>query len=219
MRNSKDIFGVFVFKRGKKYNDIYKGGYYDKMSNVVCDAMKTFNEVTTQYLAEILTAYSYGKKKKDASVFDSKIMIKNDYFKSYFVTYPEYEQLFISFLRTLNGFGNIEDNDKLFYKWFEELKSGHIWDRIIGTYNNEQSKELLLEFLVGYNAVRKEKESSMGIGVDYTGDKNILTKNLIELDTALAKNINYNKEVKYPHENIPKPPSEYPIHIKLGKKK
>ena len=171
----------------KKYIDIFDSKYYEKSSNLVCEAMQTFNEVTTQYLAELLTNYSYGEPKKENSKFNSKIMMQNDHFKSFFVTYPEYEQLFINFLRTLNGFGSIEDNDELFHKWLNELKSGYIWDHIIGTYNREQNKELLLEFLAGFAAVRKAKESSMGIDVEYSGDRSLLTKNLIDLDTALIK--------------------------------
>lgn len=201
----------------KKYIDIFNGKYYEKNSNLVCEAMQTFNEVTTQYLAELLTNYSYGNEKKNNSVFDSKIMIHNDHFKSCFVTYPEYEQLFLNFLRTLNGFGSIEDNDELFHKWFAELQSGYIWDRIIGTYNNEQNKEILLEFLAGFGAVRKAKESSMGIDVEYSGDKSLLTKNLIELDIVLVRNINHNKNVMFPHESIPDLPIEH-ISISFGKK-
>ena len=33
----------------KKYIDIFNGKYYEKNSNLVCEAMQTFNEVTTQY--------------------------------------------------------------------------------------------------------------------------------------------------------------------------
>lgn len=120
-------------------------------------------------------------------------------------------------MRTLNGFGSIEDNDKLFCKWFDELKSGYIWDHIIGTYNHEQNKELLLEFLVGFAAVRKAKESSMGIDAEYLGDRNLLTKNLVDLDTILIQNLNRNKSVKFPHENIPDLPTEH-ITIKFTKK-
>ena len=187
----------------EKYIDIFSGKYYEKNSNVVCEAMQTFNEVTTQYLAELLTNYSYGKPKKANSPFDSKIMIQNNHFKSFFVTYPEYEQLFINFLRTLNGFGSIEDSDELFYKWFDALKNGYIWDHIIGTYNHDQNKELLLEFLIGFAAVRKAKESSMGIDVEYLGDRNLLTKSLIDLDTTLIQSINRNKIVTFSHESIP----------------
>lgn len=200
-----------------KYIDIFKGKYYEKSSNLVCEAMQTFNEATTQYLAELLTNYSYGKSKRENSTFDSKIMVHNSHFKSFFVTYPEYEQLFINFLRTLNGFGGIEDNDKLFCKWFDELKSGYIWDHIIGTYNHEQNKELLLEFLAGFAAVRKAKESSMGIDAEYLGDRNLLTKNLVDLDTILIQNLNRNKSVKFPHENIPDLPTEH-ITNKFTKK-
>ena len=192
----------------EKYIDIFNDKYYEKNSNLVCGAMQTFNEVTTQYLAELLTNYSYGKSKKLNSPFDSKIMTQNNHFKSFFITYPEYEQLFINFLRTLNGFGNIEDNDKLFYKWFDMLKSGYIWDHIIGTYNHEQNKELLLEFLAGFTAVRNAKESSMGINVQYLGDKKLLTENLIDLDISLIQNYNYNKNVTFPHECIPDLPAE-----------
>ena len=201
----------------EKYIDIFNGKYYEKNSNLVCDAMQTFNEVTTQYLAELLTNYSYGTKKKNNSVFESKIMIPNEHFKSFFVTYPEYEQLFLNFLRTLNGFGSIEDNDELFHKWFDGLQSGYIWDHIIGTYNNEQNKEILLDFLVGFGAVRKAKESSMGINVEYSGNKNLLTKNLIGLDCVLTQNINHNKDVRFLHESIPDLPAEH-ISISFGKK-
>ena len=120
-------------------------------------------------------------------------------------------------MRTLNGFGSIEDNDKLFCKWFDGLKSGYIWDHIIGTYNHEQNKELLLEFLAGFAAVRKAKESSMGIDAEYLGDRNLLTKNLVDLDTILIQNLNRNKSVKFPHENIPDLPTEH-ITIKFTKK-
>ena len=71
-----------------KYIDIFKGKYYEKSSNLVCESMQTFNEATTQYLAELLTNYSYGKSKRENSTFDSKIMIHNNHFKSFFVTYP-----------------------------------------------------------------------------------------------------------------------------------
>lgn len=204
-------------KNREKYIDTFSGKYYEKNSNLVFDAMQTFNEVTTQYLAELLTNYSYGTEKKDNSVFESKIMIHNEHFKSFFVTYPEYEQLFLNFLRTLNGFGSIEDNDELFHKWFDGLRSGYIWDHIIGTYNNEQSKEILVDFLVGFGAVRKAKESSMGINVEYSGDKTLLTKNLIGLDCVLIQNINHNKDVRFTHESIPDLPVQR-IEIGLVKK-
>ncbi len=193
----------------KKYIDIFSSKYYEKKSTIVCEAMQTFNEVTTQYLAELLTNYSFKKQKNVNSTFESKIMTPNNHFKSFFVTYPEYEQLFMNFLRTLNGYGNIEDNDELFYKWFDELKSGYIWDHIIGTYNHDQNEELLLDFLIGFAAVRKAKESSMGIDVEYPGNKNLLTKSLIDLDTTLIQNINLNKIVIFSHESIPDLPSEH----------
>ena len=187
----------------EKYIDLFNTKYLEKNSNLIVEVMKSFNEVTTQYLAELLTNYSYKKTKKENSTFESKIMIKNSHFKSFFITYPEYEQLFMNFLRTLNGFGNIEDNDELFYKWFEELRSGYIWDHIIGTYNNEQSKELLLEFLIGFTAVRKAKEKYMGIDIKPYEGSELLTKNLIDLDNNLIKNQNHNKSITFQHESIP----------------
>ena len=193
----------------KQYIDVFKGKYYEKNYNLISEAMQTFNEVTTQYLAELLTNYSYGKQKRESSTFDSKIMIQNNHFKSFFVTYPEYEQLFINFLKTLNGFGSIEDSDILFYKWLEGLKNGYIWDHIIGTYNHEQNKELLLRFLGGFAAVRKAKESGMGIDVEYSGNKRLLTENLIDLDINLIQNFNYNKNVIYSHENISDLPTKH----------
>lgn len=191
----------------KRYADIFTDQKYERNAAIVFEAMQTFNEATTQYLAELLTNYSYGRPKKESTKFDSKIMTQNDHFKSFFVTYPEYEQLFINFLRTLNGFGSIEDNDELFYKWFDELKSGYIWDRIIGTYNCEQSKGLLLEFLAGFGAVRLAKESCMEIGIEYQGDRSILTNNLINLDLELIKNRNHNDNVIFSHEIIPDLPA------------
>lgn len=65
--------------------------------------------------------------------------------------------------------------------------------------------------------MRKAKESSMGIDVEYSGDKSLLTKNLIELDIVLVRNINHNKNVMFPHESIPDLPIEH-ISISFGKK-
>lgn len=187
----------------RKFPDIFQSKYYDKNYNVVSESFQTFNEVTTQYLAEILTADSYSKNKQSPKHFQSKIFIENDYFLSDFSIYPEYEQIFLNFLRTINGFGNIESNDDLFYKWFMMLREGTIWNQIISTYKSKGNIELLFEFLISFAALRHAKESSMGIDVVYQGDKEVLTKSLIELDNKLKQNRNLDDECIFDYVEYP----------------
>ena len=201
-----------------KYKDIFTDKYFENNSNIVCESFKTFNEVTTQYLAEVLTAHSYKKEIKEPDYFSSKIFNRDDYFISDFSTYPEYEQIFINFLRTLNGFGKIQDNNELLQKWFTMLSTGDIWNHIIGSYKEQDNTELLFEFLIGFAALRKAKENSMGIGVEYEGDKELLTNSLIELDKKLKKNINLQDEKKYDYEEYP-PINEHTGVLRFNKKR
>lgn len=186
-----------------KFPDMFQSKYYDKNYNAVSESFQTFNEVTTQYLTEILTANSYRKNRQQAKQFQSKIFLDNDYFVSDFSTYPEYEQIFLSFLRTINGFGNIQSNDELFCKWFMMLREGTVWNQIISTYKSKGNIELLFEFLITFAALRHAKESSMGLDVVYQSDKELLTRNLIELDCKLKKNRNFDDESVFDYVEYP----------------
>ena len=55
----------------------------------------------------------------------------------------------------------------------------------------------------------------MGIDVEYLGDRNLLTKSLIDLDTTLIQSINRNKIVTFSHESIPDLQTE---HISFKRK-
>ena len=183
-----------------KYSDIFTTPYYNQSSNMAFDATQSFNEVTTQYLAETLCAISYGKPKMDMQTFSSKILTDNNGLLSDFSTYPEYEQIFLDFLRTINGFGQIDNNDELFNKWLVMLSNGSIWNQMICTYKNKDNLPLLFDFLISFGALRIAKEKAMGIGVEYLGDKEKLTSGILELDEKLKQLRNYDPETIFEFE-------------------
>ena len=199
-----------------KFNDIFTNPYYNRNENMVFEAMQSFNEFTTQYLAEILCAMSYERKMKAPQYFSSKIFTENHGFVSDFCTYPEYEEIFLNFLRTINGFGNIDNNNELFNKWFSMIKDGSIWNQIICTYKSKGNINILFDFLISYGALRCAKESSMGIGIEYRGDKEKLTRSIQELDEKLKKLRNYDPEIVFDYEEYHQVQREV---IRLGLKK
>ena len=198
-----------------KYSDIFTSPYYNRDEHMVMEVMQSFNEITTQYLAEILCFTSYRKNRPSPKHFSSKIFTDNHLFISDFCTYPEYEQIFLDFLRTINGFGNIENNDELFSKWFSMLQDGSIWNQIICTYKSKENMEILFDFLISFGALRLAKESSMGIGVEYGGNKEMLTKSIQELDEKLKKIRSYDSEVVFDYDEYPEIEREV---IRIGKR-
>ena len=197
-----------------KYTDIFFDKYFENNGNLAANVNQTLNEITTEYLSNILTLKSYGKTKREKRSFKSKIFVDNDYFVSDLTSYQEYEQVFFSFLRTINGFGKFESDLDLFNKWFEMLQKGTIWNQIVCTYQEKNNMELLFDFLISYNALRKAKESSMGIDVEYQGNKELLTHSIMELDKKLRINRNYDDEKIYDYVEFPPPP---PIIIDTNK--
>ena len=127
----------------------------------------------------------------DMQTFSSKILTDNNGLLSDFSTYPEYEQIFLDFLRTINGFGQIDNNDELFNKWLVMLSNGSIWNQMICTYKNKDNLPLLFDFLISFGALRIAKEKAMGIGVEYLGDKEKLTSGTYYIGTVGSTTSNY----------------------------
>lgn len=176
--HTNQVEGYVTSEKIQKYNSIIElGNYYQNNPfSLIGDSITFFNEVTTQSLAEILTAKSYGQSRGEYKKFDSKILTNESILKSNFATYQEYQQPFHYFLRTVNGLGAIENDDDLFIEYFKLLYNGTIWQQIIGTYTEKNNLQDLFEFLSMLAILLKTKESSMGINVVYGGNKDELTK-------------------------------------------
>lgn len=192
----------FIFE---KYKGIIELKNTCKPSDLACEAVVFINEATTQNLAEILANKSLGKTPEKYKKFDSKILTDDTILQSNFVTYPEYQQVFNYFLRTINGLGNIESDEKLFLEYFKMLKSGTIWQQIIGTYSEGNNLFYLFEFLITLCVFKQVKESSMGINVVYTGDKNKLTQLVNQMCIKMNQLRNKDELKNYPFVKFPTP--------------
>lgn len=205
----------FIFEKYKGIIEL-SNYYINKPSNLACEVKIFINESTTQNLAEILTAKSLGKTREKYKKFDSKILTDDTMLQSNFVTYPEYQQVFNSFFRTINGLGTIESDEKLFLTYFKMLKSGTIWQQIIGTYFEKNKLPDLFEFLMTLSVLKMVKESSMGINVVYNGDKNKLTQLVNSMLIKMNQLRNTDELKNYPFVEFPNPE---PIKISFGSKR
>lgn len=205
----------FIFEKYKGIIEL-SNYYINKPSNLACEVKNFINESTTQNLAEILTAKSLGKTREKYKKFDSKIFTDDIMLQSNFATYPEYQQVFNSFLRTINGLGTIENDEELFLEYFKMLQSGSIWQQIIGTYFEKNKIPDLFEFLMTLSVLKKAKESSMGIKVVYNGDKNKLTQLVNSMFIKMNQLRNIDEPQNYPFVEFPKPES---IRISFGSKR
>ncbi len=191
-------------------------GYYTKnVANLARDVTTFINEVTTQNLAEILANKTSSRKRSPYRRVESKILTEDTILESNFVTYPEYQQIFNTFLRTINGLGNIQDDEELFFKYFEMLRKGVIWQQIIGTYSESNQLPELFKYLTMMTLLKLIKDSSMGIDVTYEGDKELLTGMLNSMCKNMEVLRNTSELKKYPYEEYPPPP---PIKISFGVK-
>lgn len=207
----------FIFEKYKGIIEL-SNYYTNKPSNLACEVNAFINESTTQNLAEILTSRSLGKTRERYKKFDSKILTDDTILQSNFATYPEYQQVFNSFLRTINGLGIIESDEELFLEYFKMLESGTIWQQIIGTYFEKNKLPDLFEFLMTLSVFKMVKESSMGINVVYNGDKNKLTQ-LVNSMFIKMNQLRNNDELKnYPFVEFPKPEPES-IKFSFGPKR
>ena len=166
--------------------------------NLTSLSITFFNEATTHNLAEILTARSYNQKRGEYKNFDSKILTDASILKSNFDTYQEYQQPFNYFLRTINGLGKFDNDEELFIEYFKMLWNGTIWQQIIGTYAEKNNLKELFEILNAMAVLLRAKESSMGINVVYSGNKDELTQ-LINSICVKMNELRDNNEIKqYP---------------------
>ena len=192
------------------YQGLVSDNFLDsKLKNIFnlvsLEISRFLNEATTQNLAEILTSKSLKKSRDDYQKFESKIFTTEILLTSNFCTYPEYQQVFNAFLRTINGLGNIDNDEELFSRYFEMLKSGVIWQQIIGTYSEKNKLSELFEFLMTMSILLTAKESSMGIGVEYEGDKNKLTQLINSLYNKMIELRNEDEIINYPYIEYEKP--------------
>ena len=192
------------------YQGLVSDNFLDsKLKNIFnlvsLEISRFLNEATTQNLAEILTSKSLKKSRDDYQKFESKIFTTEILLTSNFCTYPEYQQVFNAFLRTINGLGNIDNDEELFSRYFEMLKSGVIWQQIIGTYSEKNKLSELFEFLMTMSILLTAKESSMGIGVEYEGDKNKPTQLINSLYNKMIELRNEDEIINYPYIEYEKP--------------
>lgn len=191
----------YLSKEGiQKYESVIEITNYYKENpfNLICGSITFFNETTTQNLAEILTVRSYNQNRSEYKNFDSKILTDASILKSNFDTYQEYQQPFNCFLRTINGLGKIDNDDELFIEYFKMLWNGTIWQQIIGTYEEKNNLQELFEILSAMSVLLMAKESSMGINVVYSGNKDELTQ-LINSICVKMNELRDNNEIKqYP---------------------
>lgn len=172
--------GYVTSERIQKYNSMIELELVNHFQNNPFDligySIIFINEATTNNLAEILTARSYGQTRGEYKNFDSKILTNGSILKSNFDSYQEYQQPFNYFLRTINGLGNINNDEELFIEYFKMLWNGTIWQHIIGTYTEKNNHQELFEFLSTMAVLLLAKQSSMGINVVYSGNKDELTQ-------------------------------------------
>ena len=95
MRSSKEIFGIFVFKRGKKYEDIY---------TTLVTKKHLFNNMQELFFL----AASIGYKKHIREAFESGLDMHADYFT------PESTDIFFSlYLNDMQDVEAINNQDKI----------------------------------------------------------------------------------------------------------
>lgn len=155
-----------------------------KNNDVIYEALEILKICTAQYLSQIVISLAYRKNRKKISSFSSNIFFNNRYFLTNFIIYPEYEQLFLHFLKTLY---NIESDDELFENWFNMLQNGEVWYHIANIYSKE-NEDLLLCFLKRLVQIKKMIELSKN-EVLSEHEKYIFTNDLIELDHNLKKQV------------------------------
>ena len=211
--DQKDIDSIL-----EKFDDIMPLSIYEKKHpSSLASLSKIFiNEATTQSLAEILTSISLNKSREGYKKVESKLFTEDTILQSNFATYPEYQQIFLSFLRTINGLGTIENDDKLFLEYFTRLENGTIWQQIVGTYSEKNKMPELFETLMTLTFLKNAKESSMGINVSFSGDKNKMTKLINDLITKLNQSRNLDEPKNYPYVEYAEPE---PIVISIKPRK
>lgn len=192
--------------------------YIDKPGNLVSEIGGFINEATTQNLAEILVAKSLNKPRNEYKKFESKILTDESILVSNFATYPEYQYVFNSFLRTINGLGTIENDEILFLEYFKMLQNETIWQQIIGAYFEKEKNFELFEFMMTMVVLKKVKEKSMGINVEYTGDKTKFTYLINSLCVKMNQLRNTDEIKNYPYVEFPKPKQEFK-NISIGLKR
>lgn len=182
-----------------KFKDIIELNNNNLSRDLACEINWFINESTTQNLAEILTAKSFNKTREEYAKFESKILTDSSILKSNFATYPEFQQVFNYFLRTINGLGTIENDEELFLEYFKLLQSGTIWQQIIGTYFEKNKIPDLFEFFMTMSVLKRVKDSSMGINVNYNGDKEKLTQLINSLCIKMNELRNNDELKEYPY--------------------
>lgn len=198
------------------YLDNKVGNNDFKFRNACGEVRSFWNEFLSQETAERSSEKIDGNKRQKHK-FESKIFTSDINCESNFQTYEDYQELFLSFARTLNGFGKLNDA-QIYDKFKEMLENGTIQNHIIGTYQ-EQNKELdLMNIFILINKVKKAHEEAMGIGVVYLGDKNALTEEVNAMLEYLQSNKNLEDFKEFPVEDYPNPPTRT-IKLSFGKPK
>ena len=194
-----------------------KMGHTNSEFSSQCDKIITFfNEFLTQETAERFSTEIDGSERKKHK-FESKIFTADLECESDFQTYEDYQELFLSFARTLNGFGNLEDA-KIYENFKKMVEEGTISNHIIGTYQ-EQNRELeLMNIFALLNNVKKAHASAMGIDVFYSGDKDALTAEVNNMLEYLQSIKNMDDFKKYHVEEYPSQPNRV-VKLSFGKSK
>lgn len=188
-------------QKGWKYTFDFNSNYVKACNGFTM----LFDEVLTQETSERFSEGIEGYQRKEKSKFKSKIYTPDIDCESNFQTYEDYQELFLSFARTLNGFGNLNDAE-IYDKFKDMLEKGTIANHIIGTYQEKHLESELTNIFLIMEKVVEAHIAAMGINVVYTGDKEALTNEVNELLAFLRQNKNVDKFKEYTVEDYPPPP-------------
>lgn len=163
---------------------------------IASNAFVLWDEFLTQETAERFSEEIDGNKRREKHKFNSKIFTSDINCESNFQTYEDYQELFLAFARTINGFGYLNDAE-IYDKFKDMLEEGTIANQIIGTYQ-EKNKEIdLINIFILMGKVKLAHENAMGINKSYSGDKEALTNEVNMMLKYLRENKNLDEFKKY----------------------
>lgn len=184
-------FNYYILKK-IGHTNFKAGSDYDIASNAVV----LMNEFLTQETAERFSEEIDGNKRREKHKFNSKIFTPDINCESNFQTYQDYQELFLAFARTINGFGNLKDAE-IYDKFKDMLEEGTIANQIIGTYQEKNKECDLINVFILMGKVKLAHESAMGINKSYSGDKEALTNEVNMMLKYLRENKNLDEFKKY----------------------
>ena len=168
-------------------------------SNIAKESTQLIDEYTTQYMAELM---NHNRKLGEKEPFASKILSNNYDIKSNFRIYPEYQQIFTSFLRTINGLGGIKDDNLMFNAFYQMLQKGTIWKQIIGTYQDKGTEQELFEFLLVLGILKRVKNDSIASNIFYYSNKDKFTELVYNTCLKMNKMQNNDNFISYNNKNL-----------------